>query len=496
VSGNKNCFYCPYFLGSCREPRPVFNQNVTRQKNLNYFRSHVEGETSLLTHHKRISNALGITHERLTMPFTREEKQKAKAAIYNGDEAGKEAKSPKSPIENGHDLADEDANGHDCCYPKGCISSDLTPWDSVRFVCNNEQCDKSGFMHGECADAFEEDILAYLRSVGRARSWSDKQRRQNIWTKKGYDLIYKCCACACGKGHLKKDLDYKPSDEGDSFQQVKSKRKKNKNQKPLLPVSPNCNSTGGIPNTMQQRKSSQSPPEFSPGVKSPNRRRTNSRSRDVFQFPTSPKGEQAISSSFPWRTDFGTMITILPRQKINPCHIKMDDDFTQSDDPRSFILKALFSNSQTAVNCVICQRNLPVFANYPLLDGTFFLSPKELTSSGCIEMDLQSRTLYLTAVCMHCLQGKPQAVKCKFCNTKWDGSHHQIGTLYWYDIFAASPCCDRRIECRKCGKPVAGMENGKQYFSDYSRHFECPHCSFVDCHYVKPLTLYELIIDV
>ena len=192
------------------------------------------------------------------MPFTREEKQKAKAAIYNGDETAKEV---NSLIENGHDLfvPGEDTSGHECCYPKGCISSDLTPSDSVRFVCNNEQCDKSGFMHGECADAFEEDILTYLRSVGRARSWSDKQRRQNIWTKKGYDLIYKCCACSCGKGHLKKDLDYKPSDEGDSFQQVKSKRKKNKNQKPLLSVSPSCNSTGGsMPNKMQQRKSSQS----------------------------------------------------------------------------------------------------------------------------------------------------------------------------------------------------------------------------------------------
>ncbi|XP_028410683.1 headcase protein-like [Dendronephthya gigantea] len=450
-------------------------------------------ETSFPTHHNRSTSALGIiTHENLTMPFTREEKQKAKAAIYNGEEQNKDA---KSPVENGHDLVvGEEAIGHECCYPKGCISSDSTPWNSVRFVCNNEQCDRSGFMHGECADAFEEDILAYLRSVGRARSWSDKQRRQNIWTKKGYDLIYKCCACSCGKGHLKKDLDYKPSGDEDSFQQVKSRRKKNKAaQKPLLTVSPNCNATSGMPNAskMHQRKASQSPPEFSPGVKSPNRRRTNSKSKDIFQFPSSPKGEQAISSSFPWRTDFATMVTILPRQKINPCHIKMDDDFTQSDDPRSFILKALFSNSQTAVNCVICQRNLPVFANYPLLDGTFFLSPKELTASGCIEMDLQSRTLYLTAVCMHCLQGKPQAVKCKFCNTKWDGSHHQIGTLYWYDIFAASPCCDRRNECRKCGKPVANSET-KQFFSDYSRRFECPHCSYVDCHYVKPLTLYEL----
>lgn len=429
------------------------------------------------------------------MPFSKEEKQKAKATIYNGTNGDEQPKDSKQAVvENGQDQNDENVSAQ-CCYPKGCLlPTDSTNWNSVHFVCNNEQCENSGLMHRECSEAFEEDILTFLRSVGRARSWSDKQRKQNIWTKKGYDLIYKCCACSCGKGHLRKDLDYKPTSEEESFQQVKSKRKKKKNDKPVL-VSPT--STGGIlantNNKMAQRKlsnSSQSPPERSPGVKSPNRR-TNLKSKDFFTFPSVPEGEQGYSSSFPWRTDFATMVTILPRQKINPCHIKMDDD-VQNDDSRSFILKALFSNSQTSMNCVMCQRNLPVFANYPLLDGTFFLSPRELTTSGCIELELHAKTLYLTAVCMHCLEGKPHAVKCKFCDTTWDGSSHQIGTLYWYDIFAASPCCDRRVECRKCGKPVADSNNGKQYFSDYSRRFECPHCSFVDCHYVKPLALYEL----
>ena len=409
------------------------------------------------------------------MPFSKEEKQKAKATIYNGTNGDEQPKDSKQAVvENGQDQNDENVSAQ-CCYPKGCLlPTDSTNWNSVHFVCNNEQCENSGLMHRECSEAFEEDILTFLRSVGRARSWSDKQRKQNIWTKKGYDLIYKCCACSCGKGHLRKDLDYKPTSEEESFQQVKSKRKKKKNDKPVL-VSPT--STGGIlantNNKMAQRKlsnSSQSPPERSPGVKSPNRR-TNLKSKDFFTFPSVPEGEQGYSSSFPWRTDFATMVTTLPRQKINPCHIKMDDD-VQNDDSRSFILKALFSNSQTSMNCVMCQRNLPVFANYPLLDGTFFLSPRELTTSGCIELELHAKTLYLTAVCMHCLEGKPHAVKCKFCDTTWDGSSHQIGTLYWYDIFAASPCCDRRVECRKCGKPVADSNNGKQY--------------------LKPLALYEL----
>ena len=55
---------------------------------------------------------------------------------------------------------------------------------------------------------WEDHVLQYLRSCGRARSWNDKQRAQNLWTKKGYDLAYKACDCLCQKGHMRKDLDY------------------------------------------------------------------------------------------------------------------------------------------------------------------------------------------------------------------------------------------------------------------------------------------------
>ena len=56
-------------------------------------------------------------------------------------------------------------------------------------------------------------FIAYFNSAsfsGRARSWSEKQRRQNLWTKKGYDLIFRACFCKCKHGHLKKDLDWAP----------------------------------------------------------------------------------------------------------------------------------------------------------------------------------------------------------------------------------------------------------------------------------------------
>jgi len=59
-----------------------------------------------------------------------------------------------------------------------------------------------------CLVEWEEHVLMFLKSSGRARSWNDKQRAQNLWTKKGYDLAYKACNCTCGKGHLRKNLDY------------------------------------------------------------------------------------------------------------------------------------------------------------------------------------------------------------------------------------------------------------------------------------------------
>ena len=92
------------------------------------------------------------------------------------------------------------------------------------------------FMHSECFDQFEESVLQYLKLSGRARSWSEKQRRQNIWSKRGYDLAFKACLCKCKKGYLKKDLDQ--VEEFDQVPVTKSKKKKRKsNEKPLLILS-------------------------------------------------------------------------------------------------------------------------------------------------------------------------------------------------------------------------------------------------------------------
>ena len=63
-------------------------------------------------------------------------------------------------------------------------------------------------MHTACFQTFEESVLCYLKGHGRAKSWSERQKLQNLWTKKAYDLVFKACACNCAHGHLKKDLDW------------------------------------------------------------------------------------------------------------------------------------------------------------------------------------------------------------------------------------------------------------------------------------------------
>ena len=78
-----------------------------------------------------------------------------------------------------------------CAVPTGCLESipDIRPeklGSAVRVICNNELCTQGNYMHKDCFEGWESTVLTYLKSCGRARSWSEKQRLQNLWTKKGW----------------------------------------------------------------------------------------------------------------------------------------------------------------------------------------------------------------------------------------------------------------------------------------------------------------------
>ena len=402
-----------------------------------------------------------------------------------------------------HDHAE--ARQQKCCSPGVCRLPDETidpedPYDAVKVLCNNEHCKEGCWMHKDCFDEFEQSVLSYLRSCGRARSWSEKQRLQNLWTKKGYDLAFKACDCKCGRGHLRKDLDYIPPPFNDNAKKHKKHKKKNDKPMPVVSTTHKSNShsnhmaqQGGhglstSSGQSEQHRSATSPrkgkrttstsqssdstvqqvdgldnhptgtppsalssPPNSAGVSNnvffavlpghgiPHRLRTNSvsstgsvgsHSSVSSSIPSSAGSASPISSSpisgdlffkgrkssdassengptsasgFRQRVDLSAF-SLLPRNKQNPYHIRMEDASTLAHtfstfsmgttksfpvaeagggdagvgdiDTRNFVLTNLMNKKMNSSRCVLCKIVLPVFDGFPLVDGTFFLSPQ------------------------------------------------------------------------------------------------------------------------
>ncbi|XP_061176595.1 headcase protein-like [Saccostrea echinata] len=457
-------------------------------------------------------------------------------------------------------------NGHQqthvaCCTPSTCLTPDelidpSDPGDAVRVYCNNDQCTMGIWMHGNCFIDWEETVLAYLKSCGRARSWSEKQRLQNLWTKKGYDLAFKACDCKCGRGHIRKDLNYvpppKPVDNA-----VKSKKKhKKKNDKPMAVVSNgkpghtsavnsnhgpsapvNINHINNInnntviatsPSNSSNSTFSSSLPARSSPINTPlvngfahMRLRTNSCESTVSTGSSPPNSAGSTGSASPIpqspvingnfmfskqqkpkfdnpsestlqagayfrrRVDMSAF-NILPKHKQNPYHIKMEEDSQGNDETRSFVLTHLSSYKVSSLNCVLCKTVLPVFDRYPMIDGTFFLSPQAYDES-VVRVISDGRLQFINAVCVGCLEGGSD-ICCAACKKKWDGSTLLLGTMYSYDIFAAMPCCQKRLTCKHCRRAVVDVNTGLSFYSEYSRMITCPYCKAYDYHFIRPMS--------
>lgn len=191
-------------------------------------------------------------------------------------------------------------------------------------------------------------------------------------------------------------------------------------------------------------------------------------------------------SIFQRRLDYSSF-NVLPKQKINSYHIKMEDECSiGNDETRIFILSSLASNKMNKVPCVLCNAVLAVYDRYPLIDGTFFLSPRQ-QSCSCIQVKLEGKTSFLTPVCMNCLEGWTASIVCKFCFKPWTGGHLILGTMYSYDIFAAVPCCPERLKCNTCNHMVIHPDQRFSFFSDYSQMVSCPHCGAQEAHFAKNL---------
>ena len=101
-----------------------------------------------------------------------------------------------------------------------------------------------------------------------------------------------------------------------------------------------------------------------------------------------------------------------------------------------------------------------------------------------------------------CMDGSSTRMRCRRCNAAWAGTTLLIGTMYSYDVFAATPCCDARLRCKQCHESVfehgstrgstapptgAALTLPLKYFSEYSRRVKCQRCGVDDFHFVKPL---------
>lgn len=69
-----------------------------------------------------------------------------------------------------------------------------------------------------------------------------------------------------------------------------------------------------------------------------------------------------------------------------------------NDETRCFILSTLAGMNRPRVHCILCDDEMLVFDRYPLVDGTFFLSPRKHNHS-CIEVSLQF--LFMLLYCSH-----------------------------------------------------------------------------------------------
>lgn len=372
-----------------------------------------------------------------------------------------------------------------CCSPKCLMLIEADPLspdsEHIKMICSNDKCPFIPFMHGACFLAFEEQMLSFLRGMSRARSWSEKQRRQNLWTKKGYDLIFKVSTCRCTKGALRRDLSYNGA-AAETNDKGKRKRKKSSGggggggERIAVPIKPS-NGAQRATRIACRANSDSMTIESRIGVSS---------------APTVLTNMAAYMQPFAHRSDYTVFEKLVPRHLVNSYHIKMEDDgYGAGDDTRSFVLSSLAFHRTSFMSCVLCSNRMTVYDQFPLVDGTFFLSPLKLNNSALVVESKDDNTLYLTAVCLRCMVGSHKVV-CTFCLTPWNGNAHQIGTMYTYDLFAACPCCPASVQCNKCSQPLVEPKHLTLSFSQLSSKHKCGNCKACDFHFVKPITRFQV----
>ena len=205
------------------------------------------------------------------------------------------------------------------------------------------------------------------------------------------------------------------------------------------------------------------------------------------------KDELAITGNIFQRRKDWSIINKLPIDKQNSIHIRFEDEGPYGNDEiRCFVLSRLSSMGIKELECVNCDSKLVVYDRFPLIDGTLFVSPYCYNKEKPIPANVSGKDQFIYGICLKCLIGNESnhEIKCRYCNKLWqtDGNYLQIGTLYKYDIFAANPCCQTRLNCKHCNHPIIDLNSGAlPYFSQYSERKQCSHCLSNDYHFIRDL---------
>ena len=216
-------------------------------------------------------------------------------------------------------------------------------------------------------------------------------------------------------------------------------------------------------------------------------------SQQTNHFPNLDE-KQAKSGNIFQKRENWSILNELPIEKQNTIHIRLEDDGPYGNDEiRCFVLSHLSKSNIITVNCLHCRSKLPVYDRFPLIDGTLFASPFKYNDINLIPAVVSGKNQFIYGLCIKCLNGtgsKRHQIKCKHCYESWDnfGKSVQIGTFYKYDLFAASPCCQMRVDCKNCKQPLIDLNlGGLPYFSSYSEKKQCKFCLKDDYHFIKNL---------
>ena len=200
---------------------------------------------------------------------------------------------------------------------------------------------------------------------------------------------------------------------------------------------------------------------------------------------------------FKKRKDLRVLKLALSNDRFRQVAVKFGDGDDGGKEICESVHQTLRKENTSQVTCLYCKSECQVYENFPIVDGTFFLTPVNRSRDFIlfVEKTASKTERYLGFVCVNCMEGKEKTLTCTSCFAPWKGSFFQVGTMYSYDILSATPCCEAQVTCKNCEKPVIDIKKGEAstlYFSNFSTKTICPHCKVDDFHFVKPLSMFSL----